>query len=199
MFCQSELPVVLTNPLQAHLPMMRKFEGLISLKAAYAYLQFGQGKNVREILHSLKYGRRPELAEKMGRMMAIDMLERGLTALPDLILPVPMHPDKEHKRGYNQAFEFARGLALHLNAEATDKILVKERKTETQTRKNKLSRILNVEEVFSLEDQVCAELKDRHIWLVDDVLTTGSTLLSAARELQSQPVKSLSIAVIAMA
>ena len=199
LFCRSELPVLLSNPLDNHLPMLRKLEGLIAVKNAFAYLQFSKSGCTQKLLHALKYGRRPEIAQQLGRMMAAELLERGLKDIPDLIIPVPMHPKKEMQRGYNQAYEFACGLAGVFNCEANDRILLKGRKTETQTRKNKLARLLNVAEVFLLEEKEKDALCGRNIWLVDDVLTTGSTLIASAGVLQAEPVASLSVATIAMA
>ena len=197
--CRLDLPVMLSHPLDNFLPMARKFEGLIPVGQAFTYLQFGNSSATRQILHALKYGRRPELARLMGLMMAEELLERGLQQKPDLILPVPMHASKERKRGYNQAFEFARGLAARLGAEASDGILLKKRATETQTRKNKLARLLNVEEVFVLHHERRASLAGKNVWIADDVITTGSTLLASAGLLKDEPIKSLGVAAIAMA
>jgi ComF family protein len=197
--CRLDLPVILSNPLGNFPPMARKFEGLIPVKQAYAYLQFGKSSATRQILHALKYGRRPELARQMGLMLAEELLFRGLQEKPDLILPVPMHPSKELKRGYNQAFEFGRGLAERLGAEVSDQILLKQRVTETQTRKSKLARILNVSEVFVLDESNREALAGKNVWLVDDVITTGSTMLASARLLAEEPIQSLGLAAIAMA
>jgi ComF family protein len=197
--CRSDLPVMLSSPLENYLPMARKFEGLIPINQAFTYLQFGKSSATRQILHALKYGRRPELARQMGQMMAADMLNKGLKEKPHLILPVPMHPSKEVKRGYNQAFLFAKGLADILGAEVSDRILMKKRATETQTRKNKLARLMNVNEVFVLQEEGKEKLRGKNIWIADDVITTGSTMLASARLLEHQPIGSIGIISIAMA
>ena len=197
--CRLDLPVILSDPLDNFPPMARKFEGLIPVRQAYAYLQFGKSSATRQILHGLKYGRRPELARLMGLMMAEELLERGLQDKPDLILPVPMHASKERKRGYNQAFEFACGLAERLGAEASKEILLKVRATETQTRKNKLSRLLNVKEVFVLNEELRSGLAGKKVWIADDVITTGSTMLASAGLLKDEPVAGLGVVAIAMA
>jgi ComF family protein len=197
--CRAELPVVLSRPLDNHLPMMRKFEGILPIDQAFSFLQYTKSGNTQELLHALKYGRRPEIARQLGMMMAMEMLERGLVHKPDLILPVPMHPEKQAQRGYNQAMEFAGGLAAVFKSEVSDSILLKRRKTETQTRKSKLSRLLNVEEVFVLHPENSFQLPGKSVWLVDDVLTTGSTMLASASILCEQPISKLGIATIAMA
>lgn len=197
--CRADLPVVFSSPLDNHLPMMRKLEGLIPVTNAYAYLQFGKSGSTQRLLHALKYGRRPEIGRMLGKMMAAELLDRGLIEIPDLILPVPMHPSKELQRGYNQAMEFATGLAEVFGCTANDRILLKMRKTETQTRKSKLARLMNVSEVFVLNDQEKQHLQNRNVWLVDDVLTTGSTIIASAAEICREPIGNLSVAAIAMA
>jgi ComF family protein len=199
LFCRHELPVVLSRPLQNHLPMVRKFEGLYPVSEAFAFLQFGRSGNTRKILHALKYGRKPETGLLLGRLLAGELLERGLRDSPDLIIPVPMHPDKQRQRGYNQAMEFAIGLAAGLGCAANDQILLKRKLTETQTRKNKLARILNTSEVFVLNEEKRDLLAGKKIWLADDVLTTGSTMMASAAVLHKEPLASLGMVSIAMA
>lgn len=199
LFCRSKLPVLLSNPLENHLPMMRKLEGIIPVKNAFAYLQYGKNGITQKLLHALKYGRRPEIARQLGIMMAEELLERGLLEIPGIIIPVPMHRSKQNERGYNQAYEFANGLAEVFGCEANDRILLKRRKTETQTRKNKLARLLNVEEIFIVDETQKSGLAGKHTWLVDDVLTTGSTIVASANALATQPIAGLSVATIAMA
>ena len=197
--CRMELPVILINPLASYPPFSKKFEGLLPLHNAYSFLKFGEGSGTRQILHALKYGQRPELAWLLGYMLAEELLERGLTVVPDLIVPVPMHKAKEADRGYNQAMVFAQGMAEKLACQPNDKILLKKRVTETQTRKNKLARIMNMKEVFVLDVERKSDLMDKNIWLVDDVVTTGSTMIASGNLLAAEPIRSLSLVTIAMA
>ncbi len=197
--CRMELPVILSDPLASYPPFARKFEGLLPLQNAFSFLKFGEGRGTRQILHALKYGQRPELAWLLGYMLAEELLERELIVVPDIIIPVPMHKAKEADRGYNQAMVFAQGLAEKLACQPSDKILLKKRVTETQTRKNKLARIMNMKEVFVLDVERKSDLRDKNIWLVDDVVTTGSTMLASGTLLAAEPIRSLSMVTIAMA
>lgn len=197
--CRSELPSLLTRPFSNHEPLAKKFEGLVPLRYAVSWLQFVKGGSTQRLLHALKYGRRPEVGEVLGRLLAAELQSLGQNSVFDLVIPVPIHPKKQKKRGYNQAMEFARGLAQGMACDVSDQILVKQTATETQTRKRKLDRILNVSEVFVIHPDHKQALFNKRVLLVDDVITTGSTIEACARLLIREPVAELSIASIAMA
>jgi ComF family protein len=197
--CRTTLPGLLTSPISNHLPLKNRFEGLLHLEHVLVFLQFSKGGSTQRLLHALKYGRRPEVGQVLGRLMAAALEERGLKNAFDLILPIPLHSGKLKTRGYNQAMEFAIGLAQGFACQASDEILIRKKATETQTRKGKLERILNVKEVFALDESQRHLLRNQRILLVDDVVTTGSTLESCGRLLEREPIGNLSIATIAMA
>jgi len=112
----------------------------------------------------------------------------------DEIVPVPLHPLKLNRRGYNQSERFAAGISIALNIPVSHE-LRRIKNTETQTRKSRLQRWENVKEVFSLvEDHT---LKDKRVLLVDDVMTTGATLSACANVLLDSEVRSVDLAVIA--
>lgn len=109
------------------------------------------------------------------------MYGKELAATPlfktvEVIIPVPMHPKKEKIRGYNQSEIIAIGLSQTMNATVDTKTLIKTAKTETQTKKSRFSRWENVKEVFDVRN--FDHLSNKHVLLVDDVITTGSTLES---------------------
>jgi len=178
---------------------MKRFEGLVPVKHAIAYLQFIKGGSTQRILHALKYGRRPEVGQVLGRLLAADLEALGLKNNFDLVLPIPLHTKKRQTRGYNQAMAFAIGLSQGFACEASERILIRKKATETQTRKGRLDRILNVKEVFDLDPDQKAGLKGKRILLVDDVITTGSTIEACAKLIVAEPIESLSVAAIAMA
>ncbi len=151
------------------------------------------------MLHALKYGRRPEIGQVLGRLLAQELRSVSPNQLFDLVIPVPMHEKKLRLRGYNQAMEFAKGIAQGLACDVSDQILLKQTKTETQTRKRKLERILNVKEVFAINPERKGELWNKRVLLVDDVITTGSTIEACAKLLIREPIGELSVASIAMA
>jgi ComF family protein len=115
----------------------------------------------------------------------------------DYIIPVPLHKKRMRKRGYNQSACFAEGLAAKLNAAVEIDNLVRVRATETQTHKSRFARFQNMQEVFAVKNP--ERLKDKHILLVDDVITTGSTLEACGTKLLEIEGLKLSIATIAYA
>lgn len=130
------------------------------------------------------------------------MYGKELAATPlfktvEVIIPVPMHPKKEKIRGYNQSEIIAIGLSQTMNATVDTKTLIKTAKTETQTKKSRFSRWENVKEVFDVRN--FDHLSNKHVLLVDDVITTGSTLESCIMNLARVPGIKISVASVAYA
>ena len=115
----------------------------------------------------------------------------------DAIVAVPLHTSKLRKRGYNQSLAFANGLSESLSIDNFSSLIVRNKATETQTKKNRLERWQNVESIFSVKEP--EKLKNKHLLLVDDVITTGATLESCANAIRKQSDCLLSIASIAYA
>jgi len=113
----------------------------------------------------------------------------------DLLMPVPLHPQKEQVRGYNQSALLAEGMAAILPAEVQKNNLVRKVATATQTRKSRLERWENVEAVFDVRHP--ERLRGKHIMLVDDVLTTGATIEACVQALTEKADCSVSVAVLA--
>jgi predicted amidophosphoribosyltransferase len=117
-----------------------------------------------------------------------------------LVCPVPLHPKKYRKRGYNQSACFAEGIAIGLGTLYSDQVLKRQINTATQTRKNKTARWQNVKDVFCLDSNLeASSLSNKHILLVDDVVTTGATLEAAANALLSIQNTKISLAAMAYA
>lgn len=178
-------------------PVFLRLVGRLPLDFAAAFLLFTRGGRVQHILHALKYHNVPALAVYLGKIYGGDLKEAGLGSKADMIVPVPLHPARQRKRGYNQSAEFARGLSAAINVPLNNSILVRERATETQTRKNRLMRWQNVENAFALKQ--AEAVKGRRILLVDDVITTGATLEACGQILVKAGAVSLSVAGIAYA
>jgi len=115
----------------------------------------------------------------------------------DIIVPVPLHPTKERKRGYNQSDYFAKGLAKTMQKPWLKKGLIRTKYGKSQTQKNRLERYENVLQSFKIGQ--FAALKDKHILLVDDVLTTGATLEACATKILAIPNTKISMVTIAIA
>jgi ComF family protein len=114
----------------------------------------------------------------------------------ELIVPIPLHPKKEYKRGYNQSMLIARGIEEVSGVKCTD-LLQRIENSGSQTRKGKYDRWLNVSSAFWVNPN--SALKNRNIVLIDDVVTTGATLEAAVSALLSAGVKKVSIATVASA
>ncbi|CCZ40834.1 putative uncharacterized protein [Bacteroides fragilis CAG:558] len=148
------------------------------LKRASSFLFYRKGSDFRRILHLLKYGGYKELGEVMGRYMAAELSSGGFFDGVDMIIPVPLHRKKQKLRGYNQSEWIARGIASVTGIPLCAECMIREKNTETQTRKSTFERWEDVEGIFRLCDTV--HFEGKHVLLVDDVLTTGATTVACA-------------------
>jgi len=194
--CQYSLP--LTNfHLQADNIVARQFWGKVNVQAAYALYYFTKGGKVQNLVHHLKYKGMQQIGHEMGSIAGAQLVKNDVFYSADVIIPVPLHKKRLKQRGYNQSTCFAEGLAQKLNAVVDDTSLIRARATETQTKKGRFTRFENMQEVFTVIDP--EKLKNQHILLVDDIITTGSTLEACAVELLRIEGVKLSIATIAYA
>ncbi len=173
------------------------FEGRVKIEAASSLLYFKKKSRVQNLLHYLKYKNHEELGSLLGAMHANLLLKSELFANIDYVVPVPLHPHKFKKRGYNQALLIAKGYAEILNVTVVEHILIRKVDTSSQTKKSRYQRYENMAEVFMcLENDL---MKGKSVLLVDDVITTGSTLESCAMELIKAGCSKVYIASIALA
>ncbi len=176
----------------------RKFWGKLNVSATFAYYKFNKKGKVQNILHALKYKNKPELAEYLGKLYGNELKSVNLSEKIDLIIGIPLHIDKQKIRGYNQADHFAQGLSEALNVPFDTNLLIRNTFTESQTKKgSRFKRFKNMEGVFELSDS--SKIKNKRIALVDDVLTTGSTLEVAGGVLLENGCSELIIITIASA
>ena len=175
----------------------QQFWGKLNLEGAYALYYFAKGGNVQNLMHHFKYKGMQQIGNLLGSIAGDQLNKSAPFNTADLILPVPLHKTRLKQRGYNQSACFAEGLADKLNAEVELNNLVRIRATETQTHRSRFSRFENMQEVF--EVMYPDKLAGKHILLVDDVITTGSTLEACGIELLKIPGLKLSIATIAYA
>ncbi len=177
--------------------VMKNFWGKVPVSSAAAYLFFNKGEKVQKILHQLKYRGRHDVGNFLGRLYGVELKKSPLFDTVEVVVPIPLHPKRKLKRGYNQAEVFANGLAEAMSVQVNTISLLRAKHTQTQTKKNRYSRWLNVEEIFELSKT--ESLINKHILLVDDVVTTGATLESAVSTLLKIPGIKVSIACIASA
>lgn len=190
--CEYELPQ--TNyHLQPNNPIVKKIGGVIIKHAAACY-SFGKGAEIQQLIHHLKYSNWGEIGVFLGKFYG-NKLKNTPFAQADLIIPVPLHPHKLAQRGYNQSQMFAQGLSEMLNINVNTTALVRKENSESQTQKSRIMRWLNTKTVFAITNPDI--LINKHILLVDDVITTGATLQSCAQAMSNIPGISISILSIA--
>ena len=174
--CSDHLPYTHFTDMETN-PVCRLFEGKVSFVAATALLHFTKGGSGQKLIHSLKYHGNKKLGYELGRMAATAYRETGLFDTVDLLLPVPLHPKRMRQRGYNQSEWIARGIqsVIGIPVDTSE----------------------NVEDIFRLSN--ADALKNKHVLLLDDVITTGSTISACAKAMKAISGIRISILGIAVA
>lgn len=197
-FCLGEFHYTYFEKFDEPTSLDKLFYGRVPLVFTYGLLYFEKGSNTQNLIHAIKYQNNTELAHEMGRRTGLALLEKQNIELPDVFISVPLHPKKEYIRGYNQGSLIGKGISEAIGKPFMDKILIRKVFTETQTKKGKYERWSNVETVFGVKNP--EKWKGQHICLVDDVITTGSTLESCIRVLLDEiPEVRISVMAVAVA
>jgi ComF family protein len=177
-------------------PVAQVFWGRATVEHATAGYFFRKGNRVQKLVHQVKYRGQKELGTVLGSEMGKSLRDSRFNEI-DIIAPVPLHPQKLRKRGYNQSEWIALGIAQALEKPIDAQTLVRRFFTDTQTRKKHFERWENVDAVFELNNP--DSFAGRHILLIDDVITTGSTLEASIHAILSAPETKVSVAVLAFA
>ncbi|MEA1896051.1 MAG: phosphoribosyltransferase family protein [Bacteroidota bacterium] len=177
-------------------PVAQSLWGRINVENATAYYFFEKGSKFKNLIHNIKYKGQKELGLGLGKLFGQE-LKHTKFSLVDEIIPVPLHSRKKRKRGFNQSEWIAQGLAENLGKSLNTKQLYRAKANPTQTNKSRYERWENVEGIFKLKDP--ESLKGKHILLVDDVLTTGSTIEACAYPILEIEGTHVSLAVLAYA
>lgn len=176
---------------------VKKFYGKIEIEYASAFVYFNKKGIVQELIHNLKYKGQQEIGATLGIWYVEDLKELKLENPFDVIIPVPLHKRKFRERGYNQVTAFGKALAEGLDIQYDETVLYRKKYSKTQSKKNLLGRSENIENIF---DVISTEKhQNKHLLLVDDVLTTGATLEACSRALLKIPNIKISIVCMAMA
>ena len=181
--------------LKADNPVAQLFWGRCQIEKAAAFSFYTKDSRIRKLIHQLKYKGIKEVGPELGRIYARSLLHSGFFEGIDIIIPVPLHPTKMRKRGFNQSDLISDGISAVSGIPLDTKILIRKTISATQTRKSRYDRWTNVEDIFRVTYE--KKLAGRHILLVDDVITTGSTLEACANEILK--VEDTKVSVVALA
>lgn len=173
----------------------RRLMGRIPVEAVTAWLTFQQGNDTQTLLHQIKYQGNERLAVTLGRQMGIVLAQSGRFENVDMLIPVPLHPRKEHKRGYNQSLLLCQGITQTFPRPIESSNLIRTRHTKSQTRKNRQQRLENMKDVFTVTQP--ERLKGKHLLLIDDVITTGATTEACCLSLLAVEGVRISVAALA--
>jgi len=162
-------------------PVAKLFWGRVKLDFAAAFLYFSVKGGVQKLIHKLKYDGKYDVGVLLGKLYGYKLLKVQPNYGFDIIIPVPLHPDKIKKRGYNQSEAIALGLSEAMSIPANSTNFIRKVHTETQTKKSKYRRWENVDSIFDVLDENL--FIDKHVLIVDDVITTGATIEACSHEL----------------
>ena len=159
-------------------PMAQLFWHLAPIERAAAYVYYEPHSEMAQIIYQLKYGQRPDIGEDMGRLMAVEMGYARYFEGIDALLPVPLSIKRLRQRGYNQSEHLAYGIHEITGLPIITKALKRKHFIQSQTKLSRHERQENVADMFLLND--ATKLRNKHVLLIDDICTTGSTLLACA-------------------
>lgn len=182
--------------LHSNNPVEKTFWGRLPLAGATAQFYFTKESLMQHLMHQFKYKHNKDLGLQFGRIMGEQLKKSGRFEV-DALIPLPLFPAKEKRRGYNQATVLCEGIAEAMKIPVLDKIISRPQHTETQTKKGRIERWKNMEGKFILAD--ADAIKNKHLLLVDDVVTTGATLEACGNELLKAENVRLSLATLCIA
>ncbi len=179
--CYFELPILQGQEDENIDRLLELFYELINVEKAKALMEYTPESACAHLLHSLKYNNRPHLGLRFGKIMADLWLKSDFFEGIDMIVPVPLAKEREQQRGYNQSEKIAQGMAEATGLPVSTGGVVRRVSNPTQTTMLDKERLENTENIFHLVSP--SDFSQRHVLLVDDVVTTGATLKSLAKEM----------------
>lgn len=195
MRCMNAMPGTSFEQYPAN-PVENLFRGRLRLAAASAQFYFTKESLMQHLMHQLKYRGNKELGLQLGKIMGEQLVKSGRFTV-DALVPLPLFPARERKRGYNQATVLCEGMAEIMRVPVLDKLVCRPMHTETQTKKGRIGRWKNMEGKFRVADP--GSCRNKHLLLVDDVITTGATLEACGNELLQLENVRLSVASLCVA
>ena len=176
-------------------PVARLFWGRCLIEKAAAFSYYNKGSRIRKLIHNLKYNGIREIGYVLGRLYGLSLKTSGFINDIDIIIPVPLHPVKKRIRGFNQSETISMGIADATHLPVDLKSLARVLVSATQTKRSRYERWTNVEGIFQVLDS--QTIMGKHVLLVDDVITTGSTIESCTNELLK--IEGVKVSAVALA
>jgi ComF family protein len=191
--CLSSLPS--TNfYMHPNNPIEKIFWGRMPVTSASSQYYFTKESMMQHLMHQFKYKGNKEVGIYLGRLMGWALQESNRFSFVDALIPLPLHKSREHKRSYNQAAILCEGISSVLNKPVLKNVVIRPEQTETQTKKGRIQRWQNMRGKFELTNPQAIE--EKHVLLVDDVVTTGATLEACGQEILKAKNTQLSIATL---
>lgn len=197
--CISEVPFTDHFEKKYENALVQHFYGRFPVSFGAAMVYFSSGGLVQEIMHTFKYKGEQYVGRSLGKMLAIRLKECPFRPKIDMIISVPIHFKRQYKRGFNQSDILAQEIAIEMHLPFERDLLLKILDTESQTTKTRKERLENIANAIAIKENKISEIKGKHILLVDDTITTGSTLEACGLILLKNGAASLSIACVAIA
>ena len=196
-FCKNDLPLTNFHLFKEPSPIDKLFWGRVQITATYSHLFFEKNKTSQALLFNLKYKNKPNIGVYFGKEMGEKLNMINTLCNVDAIIPVPLHFKKEFIRGYNQSEVIAEGICETFKKPIDITTVQRTKHSESQTKKSRFQRWDNVNEIFRIHHKINSY---NHILLVDDVITTGSTLESIINAIREKnPNLLISVVTLAIA
>ena len=194
--CRHDIPLT-NHHLNPENDAFKKFYGRIPVLHASALFYFHKKGIVQQLIHNLKYKGQEEIGTTIGQWYAEDLKNIESLVSIDEIIPVPLHRRKLKERGYNQVTAFGKALSCSLDLQYNDSLLIRNVYSKTQSKKNLLGRTEGIETIFDVS--FTEKDHNKHFLIIDDVITTGSTLEACSKVMLKIPGAKISIVCMAMA
>ena len=188
--CQTEMGRTYFESIRDN-PVEKLFWGRADIQCAASTFYYIDKTPLQQIVHHIKYRQEKELGIHMGKIMGIHGTEFFTEFETELCIPMPLHPKKEYKRGYNQASLLCEGIFKQTGIPYNEKALVRNENTRTQTKKSRIERWKNVASVFDVIEP--SIINDKHVVVVDDVITTGASTEACVNMLLQHGAKTVGI------
>ncbi len=191
--CAIRLPRTNFNLIEVN-PLHKILKGRINFKYAASFLYYRKEGLTQRLLHTIKYKGKKDFGEFLSFKLAMEWQQVLQLQQFDLITCVPLHANKLRKRGYNQSECIANGISKAIGVPCHFQLLIRTKDNETQTNKKRYYRWENTKDIFKINNAI--EFENKHILIIDDVITTGATLESCCAALQN--IKGCRISVLSL-